>query len=309
MDFVRRIEDAIGYRTGMYDMDGNLLDGKDTGFIKTYGVSFNNGCTGFKCGENVIVVDSILTRDAVNLIIAMYSYIYKKEAADLLQPLEYILRNNVNEESIVGRYSGYTAFYIRTKSDIIEFLMNIYDSCSVQFVKDDGGIYMVKVSDDSESEADSIIDGAREEKGINLIIGCGREVSSNYTIKSSASHAKNSALLAESLGRSYGFFHIDMMILYGLIYSEDIDKINYYMNGGYSGFRELVNNKELIDTAEVLFSCHLNISEASRKLYLHRNTLLYRIEKIKSLTGLDIKKFEEAVIFRTVVSIFRLKRI
>ena len=309
MDFVRRIENAIGRRIGIYDKGGNLLDGNDTGFIKTDNISFNNGCTGINCGENVIVVETILTTDAVNLIIAMYSYIYKKEAADLLQPLEYILKNNVDEESIKGRFSGCTAFYIRSSCDIKEFLMNIYDSCNVQFVKDDEGIYMVKVSDDDESEADSIIDGVREEKGINVIIGCGRKVNSDYSIKSSASHAKISALIAEDLGKNYGFFHIDMMIVYGLIYSSDIEKINYYMNGGYKGFFELVNNKELIDTAEVLFRCHLNISEASRKLYLHRNTLLYRIEKIKNLTGLDIKKFEEAVIFRTVVSIFRLKKI
>ena len=309
MDFCGKIENAIGCRIGMYDKNGDLIDGDDTGFIKTDNISFNNGCTGISCGDNVIVVENILSMDAVNLVIAMYSYIYKGEAADLLQPLEYILKNKVNEESIKGRYAGYTAFYIRSSFDISEFLSNIYDNCNVQFVKDDEGIYMIKVSDDNESEADSIIDGVREEKGTNVIVGCGREVCGEYTIKSSASHAKISALLAESLGKSYGYFHIDMMIVYGLIFSADTEKIKYYMNGGYKGFRELINNKELIDTAEVLFRNHLNISEASRKLYLHRNTLLYRIEKIKNLTGLDIKKFEEAVIFRTVVSILRLKKI
>jgi DNA-binding PucR family transcriptional regulator len=79
------------------------------------------------------------------------------------------------------------------------------------------------------------------------------------------------------------------------------------MNGGYDGFVDVVRDKELLSTAEELFKCHLNISEAARKLYLHRNTLLYRIEKIKNLSGLDIKKFEEAVIFRTVITLYKFK--
>jgi hypothetical protein len=114
--------------------------------------------------------------------------------------------------------------------------------------------------------------------------------------------------LAFELGFKEGFYHIDKMTIYGLLYSIDDEKIDYYLHGGYSGFVEVVRDKELINTAEELFRCHLNISEAARKLYLHRNTLLYRIEKIKNLTGLDIKKFEEAVIFRTIITIYKFRR-
>ena len=50
--------------------------------------------------------------------------------------------------------------------------------------------------------------------------------------------------------------------------------------------------KECID---VLIKTNLNVNEASKQLFMHRNTLLNRIEKIESMTGLNLKKFEDAV--------------
>ena len=43
---------------------------------------------------------------------------------------------------------------------------------------------------------------------------------------------------------------------------------------------------------------NLNVSETSRKLFVHRNTLVYRLEKIKKLTGLDLREFEHAIIIK-----------
>ena len=51
-------------------------------------------------------------------------------------------------------------------------------------------------------------------------------------------------------------------------------------------------------TIDVFFDNNLNISETGRKLFLHRNTLVYRLEKIQKETGLDIRKFDDAMILR-----------
>ena len=56
-------------------------------------------------------------------------------------------------------------------------------------------------------------------------------------------------------------------------------------------------DKELINTIEEFVKCGLNISDASRKLYVHRNTLIYRLEKIKKETGFDIRQFTDATVF------------
>lgn len=54
-------------------------------------------------------------------------------------------------------------------------------------------------------------------------------------------------------------------------------------------------DEELLNTIHVFLRNNLSIAETSRQLYLHRNTLIYRLEKIMYITGLDIRNFEEAI--------------
>ena len=53
---------------------------------------------------------------------------------------------------------------------------------------------------------------------------------------------------------------------------------------------------------------NLNVSETSRKIYLHRNTLMYRLDKIEKATGLNVRKFSDAVTFRLITILSRLVR-
>ena len=50
-------------------------------------------------------------------------------------------------------------------------------------------------------------------------------------------------------------------------------------------------DQETLFTINKFFENNLNVSETSRKLFVHRNTLVYRLEKIKKLTGLDLREF------------------
>ena len=54
----------------------------------------------------------------------------------------------------------------------------------------------------------------------------------------------------------------------------------------------------------VFFENSLNTSETAKQLYVHRNTLIYRLNKISGITGLDIKKFEDAVGFKLAKLIY-----
>ena len=53
-------------------------------------------------------------------------------------------------------------------------------------------------------------------------------------------------------------------------------------------------NYELFQTLEEVLACNLSLSKASKNLFIHRNTLMYRIDKIKKETGFDIRNFKEA---------------
>ena len=58
--------------------------------------------------------------------------------------------------------------------------------------------------------------------------------------------------------------------------------------------------------AEAFLESSLNVSEASRNLFMHRNTLMYRLDKIERVTGLNIRKFSDAVTFRILSVLHRL---
>jgi len=62
-------------------------------------------------------------------------------------------------------------------------------------------------------------------------------------------------------------------------------------------------DQETLYTIDSFFENSLNISETSRKLFVHRNTLVYRLEKIKKITGLDLREFDHAIIFKVALMV------
>ena len=67
--------------------------------------------------------------------------------------------------------------------------------------------------------------------------------------------------------------------------------------------KESINvlDDETLQTINKFFENNLNVSETSRQLFVHRNTLVYRLDKIERLTGLDLRKFDDAVVFKVAV--------
>ena len=62
-------------------------------------------------------------------------------------------------------------------------------------------------------------------------------------------------------------------------------------------------DQETLITIQTFFDNNLNVSETSRKLFVHRNTLVYRLEKIKKLTGLDLREFDNAITFKVALMV------
>ena len=62
-------------------------------------------------------------------------------------------------------------------------------------------------------------------------------------------------------------------------------------------------DKETLFTIHKFFENNLNVSETARKLFVHRNTLVYRLEKIKKLTGLDLREFDDAITFKVALMV------
>lgn len=62
-------------------------------------------------------------------------------------------------------------------------------------------------------------------------------------------------------------------------------------------------DSETLFTINKFFENNLNVSETARKLFVHRNTLVYRLEKIKKLTGLDLREFDDAITFKVALMV------
>ena len=69
---------------------------------------------------------------------------------------------------------------------------------------------------------------------------------------------------------------------------------------------EILDDPELMNTAEEFLKNSLNISETSRSMYMHRNTLIYRLDKIEKATGLNLRHFNDAVAFRLLTVLNKL---
>ena len=62
-------------------------------------------------------------------------------------------------------------------------------------------------------------------------------------------------------------------------------------------------DEETLSTIEKFFENNLNVSETARQLFVHRNTLVYRLEKLQKTTGLDIRVFEDALTFKIALMV------
>lgn len=67
---------------------------------------------------------------------------------------------------------------------------------------------------------------------------------------------------------------------------------------------KVLEDEELLLSARVLFDNNLSIGNASKQIYVHRNTMVYRIEKIQRLIGLDIRKFDDAMTLRALIILY-----
>jgi len=69
--------------------------------------------------------------------------------------------------------------------------------------------------------------------------------------------------------------------------------------------KNLLSNADAMYSVEQFFKNNLNLSQTSKNSFMHRNTLIYRIRKIKKATGLNIKCFEDAVILSNIIVVYK----
>ena len=73
-----------------------------------------------------------------------------------------------------------------------------------------------------------------------------------------------------------------------------------------SKIKKMLEDSELIFTAEQFLANSLNLTHAGRSAFMHRNTMIYRIKKIGKITGLNLKLFTDAQIFSNMLEVYKI---
>ena len=196
------------------------------------------------------------------------------------------------------------------ETGVIQLLQNMFPEQDFIINIDNKNIVVIKALPSMDSAdfitktAHSIVDTINSELLLTVYVGIGTPVKSINDI----AHSYSEARLAIEIGR---VFDANKYILsYGelgigrLIYQLPSRLCELFLDEIFQKEGLEVLDEETLQTIDKFFENNLNVSETSRQLFVHRNTLVYRLDKIERLTGLDLRKFDDAVVF-TVAALVR----
>lgn len=152
--------------------------------------------------------------------------------------------------------------------------------------------------DELEELVLAVLDTAREVTGGCITAGIGETELSLTQMAKSLGEARS----AMEIGRVYRpgkrVYAFRSLLLERFICEIPLQIAQRYYDALFSKRNARVFNEEMVQTIDKFFECHLNVSEAARQLYIHRNTLVYRLDKVQRATGLDLRAFDDAITFK-----------
>ncbi len=194
-----------------------------------------------------------------------------------------------------------------------EVLQNLFPDKNKDFVINinETDIALVKEirSDISERDIDklarSIVDTLTGEFYAHCSVGIGTIVNSIKDLARSFKEAQTALEVGKVFDTARDIVSYNNLGIARLIYQLPTTLCEMFLKEVFKrGSIESLDHETLF-TIQRFFENNLNVSETSRKLFVHRNTLVYRLEKIKKLTGLDLREFEDAIIFKVALMVKR----
>jgi carbohydrate diacid regulator len=180
-----------------------------------------------------------------------------------------------------------------------DFVLNINES-DIILVKE------VKPSSetrDLEKLAKTISDTLGGEFYTRVLIGIGTVVETVKELARSYKEAQTALEVGKVFDTEKTIVSYDNLGIARLIYSLPTTLCETFLSEVFKrGSMEQLDHETLF-TIQKFFENNLNVSETSRRLFVHRNTLVYRLEKIKKLTGLDLREFDHAIVFKIALMV------
>ena len=305
------IRDEIAYSSDVFVLDGYTY--------RAINVGLKAGYTVFVEGEDK-VADKMSKLLAISLgnIKNLYDEKYDKGSfikniiLDNILPSDIYIKSkelHFNAEEV--RIVFLIKFYGKSDMMPFEMLQNMFPDKSKDYVISVGEHDIVLVKDikqgtdikDIEKIATNIADTLSTEFYAKVAIGISTIVDN---IKDLA-RAYKEAQVALDVGRVFetekNIISYENLGIGRLIYQLPTTLCEMFLQEVFKKGSLDSLDRETLMTIQSFFENNLNVSETSRKLFVHRNTLVYRLEKIRKLTGLDLREFEHAITFKVALMV------
>jgi len=193
-----------------------------------------------------------------------------------------------------------------SRYDALNIIKELYREASAFVTIYGDDILLIKNSEDNKEHADSIHDSITSELYTDCSVSFGNEIDSYKEIKNCFDQAKRAQLYGDTFDVKSKIYSYSQLMLGNIAYnlSSEVKKemlsIIKHKLDKFDG--------EMLNTIEEFLKTDLNISEASKNLYVHRNTLIYRLDKIYKETGFDIRLFNQASVFTIAYLVWKANR-
>jgi carbohydrate diacid regulator len=194
-----------------------------------------------------------------------------------------------------------------------EVMESLFPNKNKDFVVviDDDNVVLVKEvrgKDDYKETykiAKVIVDNLNSELMVKASIGIGTIINNLKDITKSYKEAQMSMIIGNIFSSDNSIYDYNNLGLGRLIYHIPTTLCRLFLDEVFKDNSANSLDSETMLTIQKFFENNLNVSETARQLYIHRNTLVYRLEKIKRLTGLELTSFDDAVIFKVAILVKR----
>lgn len=206
-------------------------------------------------------------------------------------------------------------YLIETEIDkdlnVVEIVRSIFPTKVKDFVTavDEKSIILVKElkdkdgRDEIEAIAKTIYDTLTAEAMSNVYVAIGTTVQDLKNVSASYKEAKMALEVGKIFEESKNVVNYEQLGIGRLIYQLPTQLCRMFINEVLHGMSMDQFDEETLITVNKFFENNLNVSETSRQLYIHRNTLVYRLDKLQKMTGLDLRNFDDAIIFKIMLMV------
>ena len=180
-----------------------------------------------------------------------------------------------------------------------DFVLSINES-DVVIIKQ---ITPATTQEDLEKIARNLEDTLRNELFIKCVIGIGTVAEHLRSLADSYKEAQTAIDVGKVFDTEKSIINYENLGIGRLIYQLPTTLCEIFLSEVFKKNSIDSLDQETLFTINKFFENNLNVSETSRKLFVHRNTLVYRLEKIKKLTGLDLRQFDHAIVFKVALMV------